>query len=174
MLISEHNIIFFFVLNIIFYSGRFFQFCIKQHKKIPILGIGSCSQNSSLIVATIHATDVMIDGGMKHTCRCIYRHTVVGIKSLTYSVHYFFQLKVKRKDSTVNLGIKFLTYFGDSVASVHHLKSQQGYAILQSFLSSLRSLKHEEDFGLTAFNRSCIGIETDVGYTATLKVKGNS
>ena len=128
---------------------------------------------SSLKVATTHATDVMIDGDMKH--RCIYRHyTVVGIKSLTYFVQYFFQLKVKRKDSAVNLGIKFLTYFGDSVASVKHLKGQQGYAILQSVVSSLRSLKQEEDFGLTAFNKSCIGIETDVGYTATLKVKGNS
>ena len=102
------------------------------------------------------------------------KHSGVRIRSLTYFVQYFFQLKVKRKDSAVNLGIKFLTYFGDSVASVQHLKGQQGYAILQSVVSSLRSLKQEEDFGLTAFNRSCIGIETDVGYTATLKVKGNS
>ena len=84
-----------------------------------------------------------------------------------------FQLKVKRSGINVGPGTKFLTYIGDSASAVENLRSQQGYLFLQSLLSTLRSLKQEEDFSLTAFNRSCIGIETNADYVATLKVKGN-
>ncbi|KAK3600326.1 hypothetical protein CHS0354_006689 [Potamilus streckersoni] len=67
--------------------------------------------------------------------------------------------------------VTFNTFFGNSVPEVKDAHENSGLQFLQSIFSSFNFLVPTVSRPLTAFNQSCVGVDSSANYTSTLEIK---
>ncbi|KAL3835785.1 hypothetical protein ACJMK2_021261 [Sinanodonta woodiana] len=67
--------------------------------------------------------------------------------------------------------VTFSTFLGNSVSEVNDAHENSGLQLLHSIFSSFNSFLPTVNQPLTAFNQSCVGVESNTNYTAILEIK---